>query len=65
MQQIVQNQLSYDFVLYLVTQVVSDHALNEWPSPTIEELSHRTGYSEETILESMEFAAIEPVTLLQ
>ncbi|QKS70990.1 hypothetical protein FLK61_30185 [Paenalkalicoccus suaedae] len=52
-------------VLYLVLEIVRDHAQKEWPSPTIRQLSFRIGYSEETILESIEFGTTEPATILQ
>lgn len=60
-----QNLATYDMVLFLVIEVVDLHTENEWPSPTIEQLSHITGYSEEFILESLEYGTCEPVSILQ
>ena len=45
--------------------MVAKYQSKAYPSPTIEELSNHTGYSQETILESMEFGNIEPVSILQ
>ncbi|PYZ98543.1 hypothetical protein CR205_08140 [Alteribacter lacisalsi] len=56
----------YDSVLYLVVETLAHYAENEWPSPSIEQLSDKTGYSEELILESLEFGETgEPPGLLQ
>ncbi|UCZ54641.1 hypothetical protein LGQ02_07785 [Bacillus shivajii] len=55
----------HDIVLFLVTEVVSTHKQNKMPSPTIHQIANKIGYSEETILESLEFGKIEPVSLLQ
>lgn len=60
-----QSVTTYDLVLYLVIEVVAQHMENEWPSPTIEQLSNITGYSEEMILESLEYGKFEPVSILQ
>ncbi|SER48037.1 hypothetical protein [Salipaludibacillus aurantiacus] len=65
MQFIVRDQPAYNVILLLVTQVVATHERNDWPPPTIKELSYSTGYSEESILESLEFGNTEPVSLLQ
>ncbi|UTR14520.1 hypothetical protein MM221_18490 [Salipaludibacillus sp. LMS25] len=56
---------SHNVVLFLVIKVIDDYVKNDWPSPTIKQLSSKIGYSEETILESMEFGTIERVPLLQ
>lgn len=48
-------------ILHLVKQNASHHL----HSPTIEELSSKTGYTEENILESMEFGHVSANTLLQ
>ncbi|MBM7097244.1 MULTISPECIES: hypothetical protein [Alteribacter] len=66
MTEIVRNQTIYDSVLYLIVETVTHYAENEWPSPSIEQLSDKIGYSEELILESLEYGElIEPVGLLQ
>ncbi|WP_096434747.1 hypothetical protein [Alteribacter populi] len=66
MTEIVQNQTIYNSVLSLIVEALKYYAQNEWPSPSIEQLSDRIGYSEELILESMEFGEVEePDGLLQ
>ncbi|WP_096188507.1 hypothetical protein [Evansella halocellulosilytica] len=62
---IVKSHSIYNIVLFLVVEVVARHRQNKWPSPTIKQLANKTGYSEETILESLEFGSIEPVSFLQ
>ncbi|WP_416149584.1 hypothetical protein ACM26V_00895 [Salipaludibacillus sp. HK11] len=56
---------NHHFILLIVVKVLTDYAKNEWPSPTIEQLSYKTGYSEESILESMEFGTPARASLLQ
>ncbi|MGJ9383321.1 hypothetical protein [Salipaludibacillus sp. CF4.18] len=65
MPQFVRKTSTYDLVLIRVVEVVTDYVRKEWPSPTIRQLSSKIGYSEEVILESIEFGTIEPATLLQ
>ncbi|WP_026689356.1 hypothetical protein [Alteribacter aurantiacus] len=66
MTECIRNQTIYDSVLYLITETVALYAENEWPSPSIEQLSDTIGYSQEIILESLEFGElIEPAGLLQ
>ncbi|MFA9556015.1 hypothetical protein ACERII_01725 [Evansella sp. AB-rgal1] len=65
MTNVVQSKTIHNCVLYLILEIVALYKRNEWPSPTIRELSHKIGYSEETILESLEFGKIEPVSILQ
>ncbi|TMW73717.1 hypothetical protein [Alteribacter natronophilus] len=61
-----QKSTIYDSVLYLIAELLNHYAENEWPSPSIEQLSDQTGYSEELILESLEFGEMEePAGLLQ
>lgn len=55
----------HSIVLCHVVQVVNEKASQRFHSPTIEELSNRTGYTEENILESMEFGEVSANTLLQ
>ncbi|GEL08289.1 hypothetical protein [Salisediminibacterium halotolerans] len=45
----------YTEVLHRIVDIVTDYAYNDRPSPTIKQLSVKTGYSEEVILESMEY----------
>jgi len=54
----------HHFILLLVVKILTNHAKNEWPSPTIEQLSYKTGFSEESILESLEFGKPESDFLL-
>lgn len=63
--QLIQEKSNYECILFSVIEILTAHAKNEWPSPTIKQLSYRTGYSEERILESMEFGILEPDFLLQ
>ncbi|WP_280768359.1 hypothetical protein [Salipaludibacillus daqingensis] len=65
MSQFVHEQSHHHCILFLVVEILTAHAKNEWPSPTIKQLSNITGYSEESILESMEFGTSEPEFLLQ
>ncbi|MCR6096635.1 hypothetical protein HXA34_09220 [Salipaludibacillus agaradhaerens] len=65
MVQMTRTDSTHNVVLFLVTTVINDYVKNEWPSPTIKQLSSKIGYSEEAILESMEFGTIERVPLLQ
>lgn len=65
MPQFVREQPTHNNVLFRVVEVVADYERKNCPSPTISQLSTKIGYPEETILESMEFGKVEPVTLLQ
>ncbi|PYZ94385.1 hypothetical protein CR194_02305 [Salipaludibacillus keqinensis] len=65
MTQLVREEENHHFILFLVEEVLTVHAKNEWPSPTIKQISYKIGCSEESILESLEFGTFEPVTLLQ
>lgn len=56
---------THDYILSLVIKIVEEYEEKEWPSPTIAELSHQIGVSEELILESLEYGVLEPVSLLQ
>ncbi|SDN39798.1 hypothetical protein [Alkalicoccus daliensis] len=56
---------SYHSVLHLVLEAVSDHAVQNRPSPTIKQISMQIGHSEETILESLEYGMLEQVSILQ
>ncbi|MDQ0256213.1 hypothetical protein J2S74_003631 [Evansella vedderi] len=58
-------ETTYNLVLLLTVEAVSLYAQNEWPSPTLKEISSKIGYSEEMILESLEFGKLEPVGILQ
>ncbi|MDG5788652.1 hypothetical protein QA612_14315 [Evansella sp. AB-P1] len=65
MPEIIRSETTHTIVLYLIVEVVDQYAKNEWPSPTIKELSTKIGYSEEMILESLEYGQIEPISILQ
>ncbi|PRO66736.1 hypothetical protein C6I21_02070 [Alkalicoccus urumqiensis] len=58
------NHPGYQSVLVHVLEVVQDFARQNRPSPTIRQLALCAGYSEELILESLEFGTVEPASLL-
>ncbi|AOM82697.1 hypothetical protein [Salisediminibacterium beveridgei] len=55
----------HSVVLCHILHVMKENANHHLHSPTIEELSSQTGYTEENILESMEFGHVPANTLLQ
>ena len=61
----VESSFCYSDVLHLVIGIVTDYASKDRPSPTIRQLSCKTGYSEECILESLEYGKYESAILLQ
>lgn len=64
MTQLIREESNYQCILFSIVEILTAHAKNEWPSPTIKQLSYRTGYSEEIILESLEFGTLESDFLL-
>ncbi|UTR09505.1 hypothetical protein MM300_16625 [Evansella sp. LMS18] len=65
MSEYIQNEAPYDEVLSLIVEIVAECESSECPSPTLGELSNQIGYSEELILESLEYGNLEPVSILQ
>lgn len=60
-----QSPNNYTEVLHHVIDIVTDYAHKNRPSPTIKQLAIQTGYSEECILESMEYGKYKHWMLLQ
>jgi len=65
MMETIREKTTHDMILSLIVEVVWKYAENNQPSPTIKDLSNHLGFSEELILESLEFGHMKPASLLQ
>ncbi|SDY58008.1 hypothetical protein SAMN05421736_102322 [Evansella caseinilytica] len=65
MDELIRSDSIHDFILLLINEVLARYKQNAWPSPTIQDLSRQLGYSEEMILESLEFGNLPSVGILQ
>ena len=56
---------AHDLILTQIIELVWKYAAKNQPSPSISHLSVHSGFSEELILESLEYGKTKPVSILQ